>query len=66
MLSHLAAYGFELPARFVGLLQFEQRYAQRKSRAHHQRGIEVQSRPEFRNGRVVAVLPQRIVTLAQM
>src|SRR6202167_2977121 len=66
MLTHLTPHGFELPAGFAGLLQLEQRNAQRELRAHHERGVEPQCRAEFSDGCFVALLPECVVARAQV
>ncbi len=66
MISNFAAHQFELVTGFVGFMQFEKCYRQRKSSPDAQPGIGRQGSAKFRNCGIVTVLLQSVVTLAQM
>jgi hypothetical protein len=55
MVPHFAAHEFQLATGLIGLMQFEKRDSQRKSRPQTKRGVGRQSGSEFSYGYVISV-----------
>ena len=66
MISHFVAYELKLVTGFVGFVQFEEGYGERKSCPQAQFGSGRQSGPKFGDRCIVAVKFQGVVSLAQM
>ena len=66
MISDFAAHEFKLVTGILGFMQFEKRDRQGKSCPKADSGVGGQGGAEFRDGGIVPVLLQSVVTLAQV